>query len=165
MGVTPILLYFDNHINLHRDIERQRGGTHGGAGVDAFVTEDFYQKVGAAVDNGGVLIEVRLGVNESADVDDARDFIEGANFVLDHGEAVQGDDAGGFLGGFQRGFGRNLAEIGVVIEWGDTAGEEEEVTGADAIDVGAGGCGSFGKGVAEFLDVGFDGHGSGLEKY
>jgi hypothetical protein len=144
---------FDDEVDFDGDVEGEGGGAEGGAGVFAALAEDFEEEFGGSVDDLRVAVEVGLGVDEAVEGDDLLDFIERSDFVFDDGEAVEDDDAGSFLAFFDGDVGGDFTKDFAVAIDGEATGEEEQVTAADAVDVGGDGCGDFGKGVSEGLEV------------
>ena len=47
------------------------------------------EKLGRAIDDFRVVVEIGIGTDKSIERDDAPDLVERADFVADHGEAVE----------------------------------------------------------------------------
>jgi len=101
-------------------------------------------------------MEIRLRIDESANIDDAFHLIEVANFCFNDGDSVQGDEARCLLGVFKRSVSGNFAEVGVIIERRNATGEKEEVAGTDAVDIGACGSRGVGESMSKILDTGLN---------
>ena len=60
----------------------------------AGVAEDLDEEVGGAVDDGRLLLEVGLAVDEAVDLDDALDAVEAADFVSEARDQADGRKSG-----------------------------------------------------------------------
>lgn len=115
----------------------------------AFFTEDFHQKFGCAVDDLRVRVKVRLTIYKSIESDDLFDAVERADFVFDDGESVENNHASGGLRLLDGDDGGHFADDFAIAIDGESAGEEEEIAAADAVDVCSDGSGDAGEGEAE----------------
>ena len=120
----------------------------------AAVSEDFDEEFGGSVDDGGMVVEIGIGIYESVESDDLFHVVEGADGFLDDGESVEDDDACALHGVFDGAGGGDFAEdLRIAID-GESAGEVEHVSAANAVHVGGNGCGDFREGEAEGFDSG-----------
>ena len=76
MLVCPLVFDFDDHIDFNGDVERECCDAAGCARVDSFVAKDFDKQVRAAIDHGGMPIEVWLRVDEAIDSDNFLNLVE-----------------------------------------------------------------------------------------
>src|SRR5690606_37397478 len=100
---------------------------------------------------------------EAAEGNDAFHFVGRADFILNYGEAVEDDHAGGFLGLLDGDVGGDFADDFFVAIDGQAAGKVEEVAGADAVHVGGDRGGDGGKREAERGDFFEDGGHYGVD--
>ena len=61
---NSLWLHFNDHLDLHGNTGRQRGYADGGTGMLAAFSENFYHKIGKAVDHLGLLGQSRRGIDE-----------------------------------------------------------------------------------------------------
>ena len=156
------LLHLDDEADFDGGVEGEGGRAEGDAGVFAGFAEDLEEEVGGAVDDLGVIGKIGGGIDEALEVHDPADLVEGADFLADDGEAVEDDVFGGGGGTLDGDCIWDLAgDDGAVLD-GEATGEEEEVAGADAVDVGGDRGGDLGKGETEFVESGFCRHGDGV---
>lgn len=157
------LSHLEHRINLHRDIERQRGGADGEAGVLAAVAEDGDDQVAGAVDDLGLVGEVRHRVDETAELDAARHTVEvAAARRLELGQDVDRHDAGAGLAVLDRKRVAQLADMAqlAVLER-HLPGDEDQAAGHDPGDVVCRRQRGFGDLDAEFGEACVDGAGHG----
>src|SRR5918996_1030647 len=66
----------DDRLDLDRDVEGQLGHADGGTGMAAGVVEDLHQEVGAAVGDGGHVVEPGGAVDHNQQLHDPADPVE-----------------------------------------------------------------------------------------
>src|SRR4051812_24005920 len=102
MAASALLLFLrlqlEDGFDLDGDVARERSHADGAAGTDAAVgAPNVGEEFAAAVNNFGVIVEIRGSVDHAEDFDEAADAVERAEFGTERGEDGEADLPGGGL--------------------------------------------------------------------
>lgn len=86
--LNSLLGDFEQTLDLHGSICRERGDTHGGAGMAAPIAESRNHQVGSAVEDLWSIDKVRRRIDESAEPHHAHDLVEVANRSLELSDQI-----------------------------------------------------------------------------
>ena len=109
-------------------------------------------------DDGRMLGEVGLGIDETGNGNDLGDFSKLTDFRFDDREAGDEGESCGFLCLFERAFGRDFAEEFLITDDRKSAGEMEEVSGANDVQIRAHWSGCFREFITERGELFFRSH-------
>lgn len=93
-----LVLDLDDQVDFHGNVEGQCGDADGRAGVFSLISKNFDEKLGGSIDDLRVAVEIRFRIDESIQGDDLPHLVERADFILDHGKAIEDAQAGPLLG-------------------------------------------------------------------
>src|SRR6516162_10276005 len=136
-SLVPSVADLHNHLDLNADAEWESAESHRRSRMFTdLVSENLRQQVGCTIDHIRLLPKVGNRIDHPQQFDDARDFIEVADFGLKARQAIQHDESGGFIAGLGVQFPSQFAYVGYLsTSKRAVAGDEDQVVGSDRSDV------------------------------